>query len=96
MHREGPPPADLDPLVSEGPLPFKKFLSTPEHTADQFREAGFHIIEAGHAPDAHEWWQEFAVHDDECKRNPDGNPRMLAVDAGRWISFGLVVGKRPT
>ena len=22
-------------------------------------------------------------------------PRMLAVDAGRWISFGCVIGRRP-
>ena len=95
MHRGGPPPADLDPLVSEGPIPFKSALATPDHTAEQFREAGFEVVESGHAPDARAWWEEFAAHDDECKRNPDGNPRMLAVDAGRWISFGYVIGRRP-
>ena len=95
MHRGGPPPADLEPIVSEGPLPFKSFLASPEHTAEQFREAGFEILEAGHAPDARAWWEEFAVHDADCKRNPEGDPRMLAVDAGRWISVGYVIGRRP-
>lgn len=95
MHREGAPPAELDPIVSDGSLPFKQFLATPERTADQFREAGFEVLESGHAPDAIEWWQEFATYDDECRRNPDGNPRMLEVDAGRWISFGYVIARRP-
>ena len=95
MHRGGPPPADLDPLVSEGPLPFKNALSTPQDTAQQFREAGFEIVDVGHAPDARAWWEEFADFDDECQRNPEGNPRMLKVDAGRWISFGYVIGRRP-
>ena len=95
MHRGGPPPADLDPLVSDGPIPFKSFLATPEHTVEQFREAGFEVTDSGHAPDARAWWEEFAAYDDECKRNPDGNPRMLTVDAGRWISFGYVIGRRP-
>jgi cyclopropane fatty-acyl-phospholipid synthase-like methyltransferase len=95
MHRGGAPPPDLDPLVSEGPLQFKKFLATPERTAEQFREAGFDVVDVGHAPDAREWWEEFALHDDECQRNPEGNPRMLAVDAGRWLSFGYVIGRRP-
>ena len=27
--------------------------------------------------------------------NPDGNPRLLAVDDGRWLSFGYVIGRRP-
>ncbi len=95
MHQEGPPPADLDSLISEGLLPFKNCLATPEQTAMAFQAAGFEIVEAGHAPDAKAWWDEFAIHDPECKRNPDGNPRMLEVDAGRWISFGYVIGRRP-
>ena len=95
MHRGGEPPADLLPHVSEGPLPFRKFLATPEQTAEAFREAGFEIVEVAHAPDAEEWWAEFAQYDDECRRNPEGNPRMLEVDAGRWISFGYVIGRRP-
>ena len=71
------------------------YIATLDHTASQFLEAGFEVLEADHAPDAREWWEEFARHDAECKRNPEGNPRMLEVDAGRWISFGYVIGRRP-
>jgi SAM-dependent methyltransferase len=95
MHRGGPPPADLLPHVSEGPLPFQKFLASPEQTAEAFVKAGFEIVEVDHAPDAKAWWAEFAEYDDECRRNPEGNPRMLAVDDGRWISFGYVIARRP-
>jgi cyclopropane fatty-acyl-phospholipid synthase-like methyltransferase len=95
MHLGGSPPADLDPLVSEGILPFKKCLATPEQTADAFRSVGFEVLESGIAPDARAWWDEFLAHDPECRRNPDGNPRMLAVDAGRWISFGYVIARKP-
>ncbi len=96
MHRKGPCPKDLEPLVSEGPLPFQKFLANPEHTAEQFEKAGFEVVEFDHAPDARAWWEEFARYDPECRRNPAGNPRMLAVDDGRWVSFGYVIGRRPS
>ncbi len=95
MHREGQPSADLDPLVSDGLLSFKKCLATAEQTAASFRAAGFEIIEADYAPDARAWWDEFAKHDLECKRNPEGNPRMLAVDTEHWISFGYVIARKP-
>lgn len=95
MHREGPPSADLDPLISEGILPFKKCLATVEQTAASCRNAGFEIVEADYAPDARDWWEEFARHDPECKRNPEGNPRMLEVDTEHWISFGYVIARKP-
>lgn len=95
MHQDGDPPEDLEPLVSEGDLPFRKFIDTPDRTAELFRQAGFEVMEWGHVPQAREWWEEFARYDAECRRNPDGNPRMLAVDDGRWLSVGYVIARRP-
>jgi ubiquinone/menaquinone biosynthesis C-methylase UbiE len=95
MHKGCPPPPDLAPLVSEGDPPFDKFVVTPAETADQFRSAGFDIIEAGHAPDARAWWEEFAEYDWDCRRNPDGDRRMIEVDDGRWLSVGYVIARKP-
>jgi cyclopropane fatty-acyl-phospholipid synthase-like methyltransferase len=95
MHLGNPPPPDLDPLVSQGDLPFSKFLSTPDATAEQFREAGFEVIDWGHVPDAREWWEEFATYDWECRRNPDGDRKLIEVDGGRWLSVGFVLARKP-
>lgn len=96
MHLGGPPPEDLEPLVSEGPLPFKNFLATADDTAVAFARAGFEVVESGYAPDARDFWLEFARHDWNCKKNPDGDPKLIEVDAGRWLSFGYVIGRKPT
>jgi cyclopropane fatty-acyl-phospholipid synthase-like methyltransferase len=95
MHAEGLPSPALDPLISEGILPFKKCLATVDETAESFRAAGFEIVEADYVDDARDWWEEFARHDLECKRNPGGNPRLLEVDMEEWISFGYVIARRP-
>lgn len=95
MHLGVAPPPDLAPLVSEGDLPFDQFVTSLEETIAQFKEAGFEIIEGGHAPDAREWWEEFAEYDWECRRDPDGDRRLIVLDAGRWLSFGYVIGRKP-
>ena len=96
MHTGGPPPAAIREHVSEGPIPFERCLSTPDAVADQFRSAGFEVLEAGYAPDARAWWSEFARYDAECRENPDGNPRMLELDREGWVSVGFVIGRKPS
>ena len=95
MHLDAPLPADLDPLVSRGTHPFKKFLATADETATAFRTAGFEVDEVDYAPDAQAWWDEFRQYDPGCRRNPEDDPRMLETDGGRWISFGYVIAKKP-
>ncbi len=96
MHQGFPPPADLAPLVSEGELSFDKFVVSPEETVECFLQAGFEVCEAGHAEDARDWWVEFSQYDWECRRNPEGDRHMIEVDAGRWLSFGYVIARKPT
>jgi cyclopropane fatty-acyl-phospholipid synthase-like methyltransferase len=96
MHRGCAPPPELAPLVSEGDLSFDTFVVTPGETAEQFQAAGFTVLDAGHAQDAQAWWEEFAEYDWECRRNPDsGDRRMIEVDAGRWLSVGYVIARKP-
>ncbi len=94
MHLDTPIPEDLLPHVSEK-FGWRDCFRGLDHTVDSVATAGFETIESGHAPDAQSWWQEYASHDPFCKLKPDEDPRTLAIDAGRWVSFGYVVARRP-
>jgi len=92
MHLDVPLPTDLAPLVDEDWL---NCFATLHETLDAFASVGFEVVDSGYAPDAREWWEEFAREDPGCKANPDGDRRSIDVDAGRWVSFGYVVAKKP-
>ncbi len=94
MHLDVPLPADLEPYVSYGDFPWKECFRDLRSTTDDVRKAGFVILESGYAPDAWDWWMEFARHDPFCKQDPEGDPRTLAVDNGRWTSFGYVIAQK--
>lgn len=94
MHLNAPLPEDLEPYVSYGDFPWKECFRNLSGTVADIAEAGFSILESGYAPDAWDWWTEFAKHDPFCKKDPDGAPKTLAVDNGRWTSFGN--GLNPT
>ena len=93
MHLDVPLPLDLEPHVSGGDFPWKKCFRDIHSTVADVERAGFEILESGYAPDAWSWWMEFARHDPFCKGDPEGDPRTLAVDNGRWTSFGYVVAR---
>ena len=95
MHLDVELPADLAPLVTQGDMRLVDFFATVGETEEAVRAAGFEIIEAGYAPDARLWWQEFARYDPGCRADPEGEPRMIAVDNGRWLSFGFVIARKP-
>ena len=95
MHLDVDLPEDLAPLVSEGNGSFADCLVTVQDTVDAFRTVGFEVVEADYAPDARAWWDEYRLHDPGCRKDPDGDPRMLEVDGGRWLSFGYVIAKKP-
>jgi cyclopropane fatty-acyl-phospholipid synthase-like methyltransferase len=95
MHFDVELPPDLDPYVSFGEYPWKECFRTLGETTELVQSAGFEIIEAEYAPDARQWWMDFANHDPFCKEDPDGDRKILEVDAGRWVSFGYVIGTKP-
>ena len=92
MHLDVPMPEDLAPLIDEDLV---NCIVTLEETLDAFTSVGFEIVESGYAPDAREWWDEFARNDPGCKAKPDGEKLAIEANAGRWVSFGYVVAKKP-
>jgi len=92
MHMPVEIPSDVAPLV-EGD--WGKCFATLDETLDAFMAAGFEVVESGYAPDAKQWWEEYAQHDQGCKDDPDGDPRTIEVDAGRWVSFGYIIARKP-
>lgn len=95
MHLETEMPEDLIPYLSQEPFAWKDCFKSLSHTLEAIYAAGFEVIEAGYAPDATLWWQEYAEHDPYCKLNPEEDPKTLAVDNGRWTSFGYIVARKP-
>jgi SAM-dependent methyltransferase len=96
MHLDVGIPADLAPLVTQGNASWADCFATIQGTEAACRSVGFDIIEANYAPDARPWWEEYAEHDPYCQTEPDGDRRAIQVDAGRWLSFGYVVAKKPS
>lgn len=95
MHLDVPIPEDLEPYVSQSEFPWKECFRSLNSTVDDVKRAGFEIIEAAHAPGARQWWMEFAAHDPFCQKEPDGDPKTLEIDNGRWASFGYVIARKP-
>lgn len=94
MHRETEIPPELVPLVSQQ-FGWRECFRSLEDIVGAIAAAGLEVLEAGHAPEAQRWWQEYALRDRFCKMKPDEDPRALAVDAGRWVSFGYVIARFP-
>ena len=95
MHLDVELPEDLAPLVSTGKAAFVDCFATIRETVDAFESVGFEIVESDYAPDARAWWDEYREYDPWCRANPEVDPRKLDIDAGRWISFGYVIARRP-
>jgi len=92
MHLDVPLPPDLKPLVEND---WAKCFATIDETVLAFRSVGFEVLEADYAEDARLWWEEYAQHDPGCRANPDGDPKAIQVDAGRWLSLGYVIAGKP-
>ncbi|MGB2799717.1 MAG: methyltransferase domain-containing protein [Dehalococcoidia bacterium] len=95
MHLDVELPSDLEPYVSQEEYPWKECFRSLRETTGLVRSAGFEIIEAEYAPDARQWWIAYAMHDPFCKEDPEGDPKTLEIDGGRWTSFGYIISKKP-
>jgi cyclopropane fatty-acyl-phospholipid synthase-like methyltransferase len=94
MHLEVDLPPDLEPYVSQPEYPWKECFRGLSRTVAAVEQAGFEIVEADYAPDAHAWWREYAAHDPFCKQKPEEDPRAIEKDNGRWLSFGYVIARK--
>ncbi len=94
MHLDVEIPADLLPLVSQGEHPLTDFFATIQETEEAVLSVGFEILEADYAPDARLWWEEYARYDPTARQDSQGEARTIAVDNGRWLSFGYVIAKK--
>lgn len=95
MHFDVPVPADLAAVLPQGEYSWERCFSTIELTTEAVRSQGFEIIEADYAPDARRWWVEFSQNDPFSLADPHGEARVIAVDSGRWLSFGYVIARKP-
>jgi cyclopropane fatty-acyl-phospholipid synthase-like methyltransferase len=96
MHLDAEIPADLAPLVTQGNESWADCFATIQETETACQSVGLETTEADYAPDARLWWEEYTEYDEGCQEDPDGERRAIEVDAGRWISFGYVVAKKPS
>jgi len=94
MHLDVPIPAELVSRVAEGEGAYANFFVTIDETIAAVNSAGFEIVEADYVPQAQSWWQEFAEHDPFCQADPEGEPKTIAIDNGRWLSFGYVIARK--
>lgn len=94
MHLPAALPPDLAPWV-EGKGEWGECLASLDETVDAFQSVGFEVLDSGYAPDARAWWEEYAREDPECRANPQDDPRRIEVDAGRWLSYGYVIARKP-
>lgn len=95
MHFNVEIPPDLAPLITQVSEAWADCFATIAETVDAVESVGFKVMEADYAPEAHSWWQEFATYDPFCREDPDGEPHTIAVDGGRWLSFGYVIACKP-
>lgn len=54
------------------------------------KSVGFEIIEAGEAPDARLWWEEYAKYDPEVGDDKE----VIEKDKDRWLTFGYVIARK--
>jgi cyclopropane fatty-acyl-phospholipid synthase-like methyltransferase len=99
MHLDVPIPADLSPIYTKGggvgPEGWSRCFATVAETASLCHDAGFTILEADYAPDAWNWCNQFTLNDPHCQADPEGEPRVIQQDAGRWLSYGYVIAQKP-
>ena len=87
-------PEDLAPFVTQGKGCLADCLVTVDETVAVIQTAGFAVLEAAYVPEARSWWLEYAEHDPGCRANPEGDPKMIQVDGGRWLSLGYVMARK--
>lgn len=83
-------PTDIAVLDATHGLQFQECFRTLEWNAELFRSKGLEVTEAYHFPQAQVWWMDYR----HRAKISDGEKELILKDEGRWISLGLVVGRK--
>ena len=92
MHNDVDIPEVIKPYVTKGdmPAPWTECFATLEKTIESIKSAGFEIIEAGKAPDAQLWWEEFTKYDAYAGEDAF----VIQHDKGRWTTYGYIIARK--
>lgn len=83
-------PDDLVALDVEHALQFGALFRTLEWNKNLFTAQELTITDAYYFPEAYPWWQAYAARG----RISAGEQALINRDQGRWLSLGLVVGRK--
>jgi SAM-dependent methyltransferase len=88
-----PEVADLDVRCHGHKPGFRNSFRTVEWNRSLFGEHGLVVTDADayYFPEAHRWWLDYAA---EGNISPQ-EQELIRTDGGRWLSLGLVVGRKP-
>ncbi|MBO7743110.1 class I SAM-dependent methyltransferase [Paenibacillus sp. MWE-103] len=70
---------------------FHDHFRTLDWNKELFHQHGLSVVENYYFSDAYQWWYDH-VHDERC---PLDEREFVVKDAGKWLSLGLVVGRKP-
>jgi len=87
-----PMPPDLADLDERGRLNFQLCFRTLKSNRVLIAQAGLHVEDAYYFPEAQVWWEAYAAQATAHARAVERE--LIRRDAGRWLSLGLVVGRR--
>jgi ubiquinone/menaquinone biosynthesis C-methylase UbiE len=85
-------PDELVKLDDHYGLNFRQCFRTLEWNKRLFEDHGLEVVESYYFPEAYKWWVEYS----DQGRISAGEQGFISCDQGRWISLGLVVGRKIT
>jgi ubiquinone/menaquinone biosynthesis C-methylase UbiE len=85
-------PDDLVAIDQAHGLKFQECFRTLEWNRQLFAEHGLAITESSHFADAYTWWLQYRTQ--MQGRISAGEQDLILRDQGRWISLGMVVGRK--
>lgn len=86
----GDMPPELRALDQAHTLQVEHYFRTVDWNRDLFERSDLEVTEAHYFPDAYRWWVENLAQ----YNPPDGEEELIRRDGGRWLSLGMVVGRK--
>ena len=83
-------PPELRALDQAGNLHFEACFRTVDWNRELFDQNGLRITDAGYFPDAYMWRVENLAQ----YTPPVSEGALIRQDRGRWLSLGMVVGRK--